>query len=113
MPRGDNPNSRANLDKGRKFTAGDESARKASQNSKRKRRAIAELMKRELTAEERERLARELIQKMTKSPQWCELCLKMIGEMPKEEISVSLKKLSTEELEALEDVVLNDTRTGD
>lgn len=91
MPRGQNPNSLENLKKGRRFGASDDSARKSAQKSAESRAAlasIAEEMRSILTDEKRRVLAQQLIDSMGKSPEWFKLGLRMLGELPPEQMEV-------------------------
>ena len=92
MPRGQNPNSRENLRKGKRFSASDDSARVNAEKSAQSRAAmasIAEEMRSILTDEKRHTLAQQLIDSMGKSPEWYKLGLRMIGELPPEHVEVS------------------------
>ena len=121
MPRGDNPNSRANLKKGRatQFGAnGSRTAREAgikSGESRRKISSIAEEMRALLDAPNkdgstrRKTLAVKLVLNMDKSPEWYKLGLRMLGELPPDQIDVQTAALS-DEAKAELDKLLDETR---
>lgn len=98
MPRGTHPNSLANLKKGKKFTSADDSARKAAKKASEERRTIAEEMKALLEENDkngnnrRKALAVRLVMNMEKSPEWYKLGLRMIGELPPEQMEISKPK---------------------
>ena len=107
MPRGQHPKSRSNLDRGVKFASSDGSARKGAQASAQSRAArasIAEEMRGTMTNERRNELARVLIDNMGKSPAWFQLGLRMLGELPPEQMEVSrpAEEVAQELREALE-----------
>lgn len=101
MPRGQNPNSLANLKKGRasQFGAnGDRTAKEAGIKSGEARReihSVAEEMRAivdEQSADgttRRKALAAKLVLNMDKSPEWYKLGLRMLGELPPEQVEVS------------------------
>lgn len=100
MPRGTHPNSLANLKKGKKtqFGAnGDSTAIEAGKKSGKSRnaiRSIAEEMLELLTPERRKALSGKLILNMEKSPEWYKLGLRMIGELPPDEVQVDTVDMS-------------------
>lgn len=114
MPRGTNPNSLANLKKGKatQFGANGDSTAKAAQKISAKvqgeRRSIADEMRLLLDAADekgntrRKALAAKLVVNMDKSPEWYKLGLRMCGELPPEQIEVTkpdfaeLDKLASE-----------------
>lgn len=101
MPRGTHPNSRANLKKGKatQFGAdGDSRARAAQAKGKlaqAERKGIAEEMKALLDepnkdgSTKRKVLAAKLVMNMDKSPEWYKLGLRILGELPAENVKVS------------------------
>lgn len=101
MPRGTHPNSLANLKKGKatQFGAsGDPVADRARKNSHKaaaERKGIADEMKALMDAPSedgmtrRRELAMKLVLNMDKSPEWYKLGLRMIGELPPEQVEVS------------------------
>lgn len=121
MPKGDNPNSRANLKRGRatQFGAnGGRTAREAgikSGESRRKISSIAEEMRALLDAPNkdgstrRKTLAVKLVLNMDKSPEWYKLGLRMLGELPPDQIDVQTAALS-DEAKADLDKLLEETR---
>lgn len=115
MPRGQNPNSLANLKKGHRFDSSDDLLRKKAVEKRREMKSIAEEML-ELASEtsndgkttRRKVLAAKLLNNMEKSPAWYELGLKVLGEMPAEQIEMKetvydLSKFTTEEIKAMLD----------
>lgn len=100
MPRGTNPNSLANLKKGKatQFGATGDAAARASAagvKSHQERRNIAEEMKALLDepnkdgSTKRKVLAAKLVMNMDKSPEWYKLGLRILGELPAENVKVS------------------------
>lgn len=101
MPRGTHPNSLANLKKGKatQFGArGDPVADRARENSHKaaaERKGIAEEMRALMDepAEDgtprRKILAAKLVLNMANSPEWYKLGLKILGELPPEQVEVS------------------------
>ena len=98
MPRGMNPNSLANLKKGGNFGTRPESARNAARKASEERRGIAEEMRALLDEQDgngntrRKALAAKLVLNMEKSPEWYKLGLRMVGELPPEQMEVSRPK---------------------
>ena len=88
MPRGDNPNSRANLNRGKPFSA--ETARKAAEESAKQRTANASLNAdlRERCTPERIRKINERILSMAELKAY-ELIRDGLGEKPKETVNVT------------------------
>ena len=84
MPRGQHPNSLANLKKGHRFSSADGSARENAKKASAERRGIAEEMRALLDepnkdgSTRRKTLAAKLVLNMDKSPEWYKLGLKMI-----------------------------------
>lgn len=95
MPRGTHPNSLANLKKGHRFDSSDDSARKAARKASAEKHGIAEEMKALLDepnkdgSTKRKALAAKLILNMDKSPEWYKLGLRMLGELPPEQVEVT------------------------
>lgn len=95
MPRGTHPNSLANLKKGKATQfggSGDSVANAARENSHKaaaERRSIAEEMKTLLDEPRRREIAEKLVANMDKSPEWYKLGLRMLGELPPEQVEVS------------------------
>lgn len=100
MPRGMHPNSLANLKKGKatQFGSGDPRASAAQAMGKLaqiERRGIADEMRAIMDAppcdgmSSRQELARKLVANMDKSPEWYKLGLRMLGELPPEQVEVS------------------------
>lgn len=101
MPRGQHPNSLANLKKGKatQFGAnGDSRAKEAQAKGKlvqAERKGIAEEMRALLDEPSndgntrRKALAAKLVLNMDKSPEWYKLGLKMLGELPPDQVEVS------------------------
>lgn len=101
MPRGTHPNSLANLKKGKatQFGADGDSRAKAAQArgklAQAERKGIADEMKALMDAPSedgmtrRRELAMKLVLNMDKSPEWYKLGLRMIGELPPEQVEVS------------------------
>ena len=98
MPKG--MNSLANLEKGRatRFGAnGDRTAKEAGKRSaevRRELRALSEDMREIATPERRCELAERLLQNMPKSPEWFKLGLRVLGELPPEQMQVQTAALS-------------------
>lgn len=98
MPTG--MNSRENLKKGRatQFGAnGDRTAKAAGKRSaevRRELRAFAEDMREIATPERRYELAEKLLRNMPKSPEWFKLGLRVLGELPPEQMQVQTAALS-------------------
>lgn len=115
MPRGQNPNSLANLKKGHKFDSSDDLLRKKAAEKRKEMKSIAEEMRELASASSndgkstrRKVLAAKLLNNMEKSPAWYELGLKVLGEMPAEQIEVKqpvydLSGFTVEELKAMID----------
>ena len=97
MPRGQHPNSLANLKKGHRFSSADGSARENAKRASAERRDIAAEMRALLDAEDgkgntrRKALAAKLVLNMEKSPEWYKLGLRMIGELPPEQMDLTHK----------------------
>lgn len=114
MPRGTHPNSLANLQKGKRFSSADDSARINAAKSSAARRGIAEEMKLLLDEPGKDGLARrkalaaKLVMNMEKSPEWYKLGLRMLGELPAEEVKVSSGDFSA--LDAAFDALGDDKR---
>ncbi len=101
MPRGQHPNSLANLKKGRatQFGAhGDSRAKEAQAKGtliQAERRNLVEEMRSLLEepnkdgSTKRKVLAAKLIMNMEKSPEWYKLGLRIMGELPPEQVEVS------------------------
>ena len=107
MPRGQHPNSLANLKKGKatQFGRTGDSAVKASEMAVRAsaaKRGIAEEMRALLEepnkdgSTKRKVLAAKLVMNMDKSPEWYKLGLRMLGELPPEQVDVRNSVLSAE-----------------
>lgn len=100
MPRGMHPNSLANLKKGHRFDSSDDSARKAAKKASAEKRGIAEEMRALADQEDdkgntrRKALAAKLILNMDKSPEWYKLGLRILGELPAENVKVSIGDFS-------------------
>lgn len=115
MPRGTHPNSLANLKKGHRFSSADDSARENAKKASSERRSIAEEMKALLDepnkdgSTRRKALAAKLVLNMDKSPEWYKLGLRMIGELPPEQIDVKSTTLS-DEAKAEIDKLLEETK---
>ena len=110
MPRGTHPNSLANLKKGHRFSSADDSARENAKKASSERRSIAEEMKALLDepnkdgSTRRKALAAKLVLNMDKSPEWYKLGLRMLGELPPEQVEVSrpAEEIAQDIREALE-----------
>ena len=101
MPRGQNPNSLANLKKGRATQFGANGGRTAKEagiksgEARREMASIAEEMRALLDepskdgSTRRKTLAAKLVLNMDKSPEWYKLGLRMLGELPPEQVEVS------------------------
>ena len=100
MPRGQHPNSLANLKKGKatQFGRTGDSAAKASEMAVRAsaaKRGIAEEMRAILDepnkdgSTRRKALAAKLVLNMDKRPEWYKLGLRMIGELPPEQTEMT------------------------
>lgn len=102
MPRGQHPNSLANLKKGHRFGSADGSAREAARKASAERRGIAEEMRSLLEepnkdgSTKRKVLAAKLVMNMDKSPEWYKLGLRMLGELPPEQVDVRNSVLSAD-----------------
>lgn len=107
MPRGQHPNSLANLKKGKatQFGRTGDSAVKASEMAVRAsaaKRGIAEEMRALLEepnkygSTRRKVLAAKLVMNMDKSPEWYKLGLRMLGELPPEQVDVRNSVLSAD-----------------
>ena len=107
MPRGTHPNSLANLKKGKAthFGRTGDSAVKASEMAVRAsaaKRGIAEEMRALLEepnndgSTKRKVLAAKLVMNMDKSPEWYKLGLRMLGELPPEQVDVRNSVLSAD-----------------
>lgn len=100
MPRGTHPNSLANLKKGKatQFGAGGDSRAKDAQAKGKlvqaERKGIAEEMRALLDepnkdgSTRRKALAAKLVLNMDKSPEWYKLGLRMLGELPPEQMDL-------------------------
>lgn len=94
MPRGTHPNSLANLKKGHRFDSADDSARIAAKKASAEKRGIAEEMRALLDepnkdgSTRRKALAAKLVLNMDKSPEWYKLGLRMLGELPPEQMDL-------------------------
>lgn len=97
MPRGQHPNSLANLKKGHRFGSTDDSARANAVKASAERRGIADEMRALLEepnkdgSTRRKALAARLVLNMEKSPEWYKLGLRMIGELPPEQMEMTHK----------------------
>lgn len=121
MPRGQNPNSLANLKKGRATQFGANGGRTAKEagiksgEARREMASIAEEMRALLDepnkdgSTRRKTLAAKLVLNMDKSPEWYKLGLKMIGELPPDQIDVKTTTLS-DEAKAELDKLLEETK---
>ncbi len=116
MPRKMHPNSLANLKRGKATqfgSCGDSVANQARENSHKAaaaRRTIAEEMQTIMKGEGTPgKLAAQLVQNMSKSPEWYKLGLRMLGELPPEQVDIRATALSTEAQEQL-DKLLDETR---
>lgn len=99
MPRGQHPNSLANLKKGHRFGHTDDSrtndAQKKGMQAQIERRGIADEMRAILDepnkdgSTRRKSLAAKLVLNMDKSPEWYKLGLRMLGELPPEQAEVT------------------------
>ena len=95
MPRGQHPNSLANLKKGHRFCSADGSARENARKASAERRDIAAEMRSLLDVEDangntrRKALAAKLVLNMEKSPEWYKLGLRMMGELPPEQTEMT------------------------
>lgn len=102
------PNSLANLKRGSKFGTNAERTPKEcgelSGGSRRKKSSFAEALRERMDDETRERLIDELIDNMGKSPEWYKLALRLLGELPPEQVEVSkpAAEMAEEIREALE-----------
>lgn len=101
MPRGTHPNSLANLKRGKatQFGSGGSRANEAQRMgtmAQQERRGIADEMRALLDepnkdgSTKRKALATKLILNMDKSPEWYKLGLKMMGELPPDEVKATL-----------------------
>ena len=110
MPRGTNPNSLANLKKGKATQFGGRGdsvaneARKKGNKTQGEQRSFAEEMRKQLTPERRSELTSALLTNMAVSPEWYKLGLRMLGELPPEQVEVSKPavEMAEEIKEALE-----------
>lgn len=114
MPRGTHPNSLANLKKGKRFGNSDDpvsnKARDNSHKAAAERKGIADEMRAIMDAppcdgmSARQELARKLVANMDKSPEWYKLGLRMLGELPPEQVEVSrpAEEIAQDIREALE-----------
>lgn len=104
------PNSLANLKRGKntQFGACGDSvaneARKKSLESRRKFSSFAEAMRERVDDDTRRMLVDNLVLNMDKSPEWYKLGLRMLGELPPEQVEVSkpAAEMAEEIREALE-----------
>ena len=108
------PNSLANLKKGKRFGNGEDSssndARENSHKAAAKRRTIAEEMRQIMNGEGNPAsMAAKLVKNMDKSPEWYKLGLRMLGELPPEQVDVRVTALSPEAKEQL-DKLMEETR---
>lgn len=103
-----NPNSLANLKKGRKFGTCDDfvtnEARKRSAESRRQISTFSEAMRERVDDDTRASLVNSLVMNMAVSPEWYKLGLRMLGELPPEQVEVSKPavEMAEEIKEALE-----------
>lgn len=105
-----NPNSLANLKKGKatQFGAcGDsvaDEARKRSLESRRRISTFSEAMRERVDDDTRTSLVNSLVMNMAVSPEWYKLGLRMLGELPPEQVEVSKPavEMAEEIKEALE-----------
>ena len=98
MPRGQHPNSLANLKKGKRFGHTDDSrtneGQKLGMKAQAERRNLMEEMRSLLDepnkdgSSKRKVLAAKLIMNMEKSPEWYKLGLRIMGELPPEQVDV-------------------------
>lgn len=120
MPRGQHPNSLANLKKGvaTQFGKTGDSAVRASAagvKSHQEHRNIAEEMRALIDepnkdgSTRRKALAAKLVLNMEKSPEWYKLGLRMLGELPPEQIDVKTTTLS-DDAKAELDKLLEETK---
>lgn len=97
MPRGQHPNSLANLKRGKKFGSADGSAREAAKKASAARRSIAEEMRALMDEPNKDgstrgkALAVKLLLSMDKSPEWYKLGLRVLGQLPPEQVDVAHK----------------------
>ena len=102
MPRGQHPNSLANLKKGHRFSSADGSARENAKKASAERRGIAEEMKALLDepnkdgSTRRKTLAAKLVLNMDKSAEWYSLGLKLIRDHPPDQSDVKTPTLTDE-----------------
>ena len=107
MPRGQHPNSLENLKKGHRFGSADGSARENAKRASAERRDIAAEMRALLDAEDgkgntrRKALAAKLVLNMEKSPEWYKLGLRMIGELPPEQMDLTHKGGDVEKIKSI------------
>ena len=108
MPKGENPNSRENLKRGRKFKSNDDKATKeAAKRSgevRREMKTFSEAMRERVDDDTRASLVNSLVMNMAVSPEWYKLGLRMLGELPPEQVEVSKPavEMAEEIKEALE-----------
>lgn len=110
------PNSLANLKRGKATQfggSGDPVANRARANSHKEaaaRRTIAEEMRQIMNGEGNPAsLAAKLVRNMDKSPEWYKLGLRMLGELPPEQVDVRATTVSPEAKEQL-DKLMEETR---
>jgi hypothetical protein len=115
VPRGMHPNSLANLKKGKatQFGSGDPRAVKAQAmgtKTQSPRHTIAEEMRQIMNGEGNPAsMAAKLVKNMDKSPEWYKLGLRMLGELPPEQVDVRATTVSPEAKEQL-DKLMEETR---
>lgn len=121
MPRGQHPNSLANLKKGKATqfgSHGDSRAKEAQAKGmlvQMERKGIAEEMRALLDepnkdgSTRRKALAAKLVLNMEKSPEWYKLGLKMLGELPPDQVDILSAGLSEEAKKSL-DRLLEETK---
>lgn len=110
MPRGSNPNSKANLSKGKRFN--EETARKAGKASAKKRqeyKTFKECFKANMTDEMREELFNMLMNRARRGNlKAFELLRDSLGERPQNEIAVENVTVAQETIDAIEDFMYGD-----
>ena len=96
MPKG--MNSLSNLEKGKATRFNGEGTAKAagkrSAEVRRELRAFTEDMREAATPEKRYELAEKLLRNMPKSPEWFKLGLRVLGELPPEQMRLQTSALS-------------------
>lgn len=97
MKRGTHPNSLANLKKGKATQFGPrgdpvaDAARANSHKSATERMCIGDAMVSIMDDKRRREIAEKIVQNMDKSPEWCKLALRMLGELPPEQTELTHK----------------------